>query len=519
MKRILQIQLLLLLGLLLPLCANAVQDETPQTTTPVAVEATATPPQETSPTASPEPQTPEHVWIAKGEVIAFGKDAVLAANERASKVVAFGGNAVVHGKVDGEVVAIGGDVDLDGPAEKAVAIFGDVRLGPKASVTHEVVAIGGAVANPHGLPVDPKTLDMAKVRPQLAPLLEWLGDVAGHGRPLSPHIRWPWYWFWGCTGLLLLLAAAFGRAVGATASTLEQRPGSVIVTTLILVPLLPLLVLLLVATGVGILLLPVVALALLAAGAFGKAALLAWIGRGILRASGADRLLDRTWLTVLLGALVLAVVYCVPVLGILVWATAAWLALGLAATALINRRRQEMMTAHSWAPVSATPPSTPTPASGATSQSSVAGSAADQPPPSTPPLPPSPEALHLHRAEFGVRFAALLVDILLVAIVAHATLVGGFIPFPLAFAGYAFGLWLWKGTTVGGIIFKLKVVRLDGRIMDSATVLVRVLVAFLSVFAAGLGFLWCLWDADRQTWHDKVAGTVVVRVPNSVPLV
>jgi uncharacterized RDD family membrane protein YckC len=26
-----------------------------------------------------------------------------------------------------------------------------------------------------------------------------------------------------------------------------------------------------------------------------------------------------------------------------------------------------------------------------------------------------------------------------------------------------------------------------------------------------LGYLWMLWDSDRQTWHDKVAGTVVVR--------
>lgn len=26
-----------------------------------------------------------------------------------------------------------------------------------------------------------------------------------------------------------------------------------------------------------------------------------------------------------------------------------------------------------------------------------------------------------------------------------------------------------------------------------------------------LGYLWMLWDADRQTWHDKVVGSVVVR--------
>ena len=25
-----------------------------------------------------------------------------------------------------------------------------------------------------------------------------------------------------------------------------------------------------------------------------------------------------------------------------------------------------------------------------------------------------------------------------------------------------------------------------------------------------LGFLWILWDKDRQGWHDKIAGTLVV---------
>jgi len=27
-----------------------------------------------------------------------------------------------------------------------------------------------------------------------------------------------------------------------------------------------------------------------------------------------------------------------------------------------------------------------------------------------------------------------------------------------------------------------------------------------------LGFLWMLWDKDRQTWHDKAAGSFVIRV-------
>jgi uncharacterized RDD family membrane protein YckC len=34
-----------------------------------------------------------------------------------------------------------------------------------------------------------------------------------------------------------------------------------------------------------------------------------------------------------------------------------------------------------------------------------------------------------------------------------------------------------------------------------------------------LGFFWIIWDAEKQGWHDKIAGTVVVRLPRGMPLV
>ncbi len=39
----------------------------------------------------------------------------------------------------------------------------------------------------------------------------------------------------------------------------------------------------------------------------------------------------------------------------------------------------------------------------------------------------------------------------------------------------------------------------------------RQLAMFISLVPLGLGFWWMLWDPRRQTWHDKIAGTVVVR--------
>jgi uncharacterized RDD family membrane protein YckC len=31
------------------------------------------------------------------------------------------------------------------------------------------------------------------------------------------------------------------------------------------------------------------------------------------------------------------------------------------------------------------------------------------------------------------------------------------------------------------------------------------------MLVGGLGFLWALWDNKQQGWHDKLAGTLVVK--------
>ena len=88
----------------------------------------------------------------------------------------------------------------------------------------------------------------------------------------------------------------------------------------------------------------------------------------------------------------------------------------------------------------------------------------------------------------------------------------------IAMAVYGAVMWKHKGTTIGGIVCGLKVVRLDHREIDWATAIVRALSCFLSLFVAGLGFLWVAFDDEKQSWHDKIAGTVVVRVPKGVSL-
>jgi uncharacterized RDD family membrane protein YckC len=35
---------------------------------------------------------------------------------------------------------------------------------------------------------------------------------------------------------------------------------------------------------------------------------------------------------------------------------------------------------------------------------------------------------------------------------------------------------------------------------------------------AGLGFLWIAFDPGKQAWHDKIAGTAVVRVASAMSM-
>lgn len=85
-------------------------------------------------------------------------------------------------------------------------------------------------------------------------------------------------------------------------------------------------------------------------------------------------------------------------------------------------------------------------------------------------------------------------------------------------ATYGAVMWKLRGSTIGGLALDLRVVRLDGRPIEWETAIVRALGCFLSLFVFGLGFIWIAIDSQRQAWHDKIAGTVVVRVPKGTPL-
>ncbi len=70
-----------------------------------------------------------------------------------------------------------------------------------------------------------------------------------------------------------------------------------------------------------------------------------------------------------------------------------------------------------------------------------------------------------------------------------------------------------RGQTPGKMALKIQVVRTDNQPMTYKTALLREVVGkFLSGLVLAVGYLWMIWDKDKQTWHDHLAKTQVARV-------
>jgi uncharacterized RDD family membrane protein YckC len=57
----------------------------------------------------------------------------------------------------------------------------------------------------------------------------------------------------------------------------------------------------------------------------------------------------------------------------------------------------------------------------------------------------------------------------------------------------------------------MRVVRTDGTPLTVTGAVMRYVGLILSVAALFIGIIWIAVDAEKQGWHDKIAGTHVVR--------
>ena len=136
---------------------------------------------------------------------------------------------------------------------------------------------------------------------------------------------------------------------------------------------------------------------------------------------------------------------------------------------------------------------------------------------STPAPAPAPGGPSGPRAGFGARLVAMLVDVLITGIA--STVLQLVLPETLGSAlgvlvGLAYYVYLEgsaSGQTVGKRALNIRVVDFaTGGPLGPAKAFIRWISRILSGIPCGLGYFWMLWDNEKQTWHDKIAGTVVV---------
>ncbi|MDQ4070463.1 MAG: RDD family protein [Actinomycetota bacterium] len=121
------------------------------------------------------------------------------------------------------------------------------------------------------------------------------------------------------------------------------------------------------------------------------------------------------------------------------------------------------------------------------------------------------------RASFGIRFVALLIDTILLGIIGYVIglilgqALGTAVQILLGLGYYAYLEGSPSGQTIGKRAMNIRVIDFNtGGAIGPTRALIRYLGRILSSIPCLLGYFWMLWDSEKQTWHDKIAQTVVV---------
>jgi len=72
--------------------------------------------------------------------------------------------------------------------------------------------------------------------------------------------------------------------------------------------------------------------------------------------------------------------------------------------------------------------------------------------------------------------------------------------------------WVYKSATPGKMVFKLVILDAKTGLKPTTGQLIgRYFAYYVSIIPLMLGFMWVGIDKHKQGWHDKLAGTVVVK--------
>ncbi len=124
----------------------------------------------------------------------------------------------------------------------------------------------------------------------------------------------------------------------------------------------------------------------------------------------------------------------------------------------------------------------------------------------------------MNQASLASRLIALIIDTLVLVVVGGivSALIGeeilgigvGFI------VGVLYNGYFWtqnNGQTPGKSLMGVRVVKTNGQGLTWLDAIIRYVGYYINTFLLFIGWLWAIVDSKNQGFHDKLAGTVVVK--------
>jgi uncharacterized RDD family membrane protein YckC len=424
----------------------------------------------------------------EGNVVT-GQNFVLEKGETTSgDLVLVRGHAKIDGTVNGDCVLVGSDADISGTINgDTVSVASKLRFLPGTTVNGDFVSVVSSVFGASEVHVNGERINMDVFSPDtLLGFDKWFSGTILLLRPMSPDSFTSWFGALFVLAFCLGVGVLFPRLLADTGKVLQERAPASLLSGFAIVPAAALFCFLLLVTVLGILVIPFVVATLIVFSLIGNAAVFQAIGQRL-----APKLKDQkhgTLAWIALGAVVCWIIYCIPVIGFLAGSLVFLAGLGAFSLYVVDRAR-----------------ATPTARLNAPAKSLAADSSGES-------AAVRPSIVAGSMPDFWRRLGANLIDlVVLYSLLQFTGITRILVP---AWVLYRFGMYVWKSATLGEIVLNLRVEKLDGGslVKDYGTAIVRALASLLSLLSLGLGFLWILFDPQRQTWHDKISGSVVVPV-------
>jgi len=418
-----------------------------------------------------------------------GQNFVLQKGESTSgDVVLVRGHAKIDGTVNGDCVLVGSEADISGTINgDTVSVASKVRFSPGTVVNGDFVSTVSTISGASDLHVNGERVNLDLLPPEtLLGLGQWFSGTILLLRPMSPDSIISWFAALVVLAFCLAVGALFPRLLLDTGKVLQERTPASLLSGLAIVPAAALFCFLLLITVLGIFVIPFVVATLVVFSLIGNAAVFQAIGRRL--APKLEQQKHGTLAWIALGAVVCWIIYCIPVIGFLAGSLVFLAGLGAFSLYIVDRSRATPV-AQLNAPVQ-----------------SITGS------PNAESTNPARALVSGITADFWRRLGANLIDLVVLYSLLYFTGITRIL-LP-AWVLYRFGMYVWRSATLGEIVLNLRVEKLGGGdlVGDYGSALVRALSSLLSLLPIGLGFLWVLFDPRRQTWHDKISGSVVVPI-------